>query len=375
MVIQDQNKSTSEVVSSAPSAATPLWPLLPKACGTGQAESFPSYMARLAAAHHISRFDLRELLDGLSERPKNQPVKIARGRLLDDDQTLVPVLIWATGRPELASFTLGSLPNALMCPSTLDVTRVRHCPECVRADQYPAAWTRILWEIDCGEACPVHNVLLASSACGSNSSRCAVHRVGFFPGVCRGCGAISFGCRPVALRAVAPDQCWIARKVGELIACATSGEQFASDSVFFGLESVLYAQWKTIANAERAMGLRAGRLSLALERGMRVNLRLLLLVCAHAGVEPISILRGNPVSCDPLVWGRVDFAKSRQTRRTRSQIEPELREILASNPDISVARLGRTLRVNAAMIDKMFPQEMQDLRVRRIERMQREKWL
>jgi hypothetical protein len=346
------------------------------ALGTDQCESIFSYLSRLATAHHVSMARLVANLDELTERKRSVAFAYrSQGKTCPDQDTLPFALVAATGRPEAARCTLGSLSGTIHFRGSFAFDKPRHCPACVTDAPFPKAWNRLLWEIRSVEACPKHNLLLVDSICGREPSDWVyLGERALRPGVCRHCGSLAYMCCSTQPRLASRSQQWVALEVGKIVAASSGGEQFCRETLFKGLFSALESNWPSWAAAERDMGLRAGRLSNVLTSEHPLDLKLLIGLCSHISVEPISVLRGNPrvvtVAVAPV---RIE-QRTRRRAKGNAEIEGAISQIIELNPDISIADLASSLGVNGDRLRQTFPKLVLEMREQHRFQIRRRRW-
>lgn len=156
----------------------------------------------------------------------------------------------------------------------------------------------------------------------------------------------------------------LAAEVGKLITAESGGEEFTPEAFCCGLEAAIRTGWANIATAECELGLSQGHFSAVLHSRQLLDLRLLLVICSHARVEPIDVLRGSlkvdDSEIEPL---QVDW-KRRRTTKSRRLIEREVPRILASAPDISYGAVVDQLGVAPERLERFFPGLANELRER-----------
>jgi hypothetical protein len=353
--------------------------LIPKALGTNQAESVFSYLSRLATAHHVSIARLLEYLGEIAGQKRFSSIAhLSQGKLCGDSEALISALTKATGRGEVAGCTLRSLSGVLHFRRTLShFQSPLHCPLCVEECTFPNGWNRLIWEIQCVDACVVHGVILIDSTCGRESGAW-VHPQGraLLSGVCRRCGTIAFRCKDRHVCDASSAQNWIAHEIGTLVAAASSGEVFSRNVLLRTTEEVVRLSWGSLAQAERSLDLTQGCLSHVFNSSHLFEFRMFVNICAQLGVEPISMLRGNPRTGKVMPDAFVAVARTSPRRaRTRAEIEVMLPEILAVSPNISFAKLISRLGVDGTRLKQRFPDIAREMRERHRYESRRRKWL
>lgn len=363
--------------TSSGSCSTRLYPMAPIALGTDQCESIFSYLSRLATAHHISIARLVQYLNEVAGHKHSRWfAHLSQGKTSHPGDILIPALIAATGRPEISGCTFESLSAVLHFRYSLRSDRPRHCPVCMAEVPFPSAWNRLIWEIQFVHACPIHDRLLVSSACGRRPDQWEYQSGrALRPGVCRYCGTIAFGCMPDQVRLATPTQRWVAVEVGKLIAAASGGEQFTRDALLHGLHTAIKTGWSNSAEADRALGLSQGHLSHVLRGISLLDFRLLIAISSHVRTQPISVLRGQlqavSMPIEPIVLER----ESRRAAKSKADIEKLLPATLAETPDITLTALAGKLGVAPGKLDQFFPELGFGLRERRLFLVQRRRWL
>jgi hypothetical protein len=351
-----------ETASSDANRPTLLYPLKPIGIGTDQCESISSFISRLALAHHVAIIHLIRYLDALIGRERADYNHL-QNMLADSNDTLVPSLIVATGRSELAECRLSSLASVMRFRKRPKIAKLRHCPVCLSEFRFPESWNRLIWEVDWVEACPHHNVLLAESICGHTREQwvCPGSRI-FRPGVCRFCGSVGFSCSRSRPRRASTAQQWTAVEVGKLIAAESGGEKFTVEALCEGLNAAIKLGWEgNLSATERTLRLNAGYLSAVLHSWQLIDVKVLFALCSHVRLEPISVLRGWPMPISATVQPlQVNLSRPRKSR-SKCELEFDLKNVLASNPDISFLALSHELGAADQRLKKIFPELATDM--------------
>ena len=148
---------------------TQLYPLAPIGIGSAQVESLGSYVARLAWEHSVAPEALVRHILGFNHAQSIRRTSVnSVSRHLGVDyfagmssstQRRVDVLETVTGQSNLAALTALRLGKTLSAFSILRYYAA-WCPVCLTDDIVP--YGRLLWEFECVDACPVHDLNLVT---------------------------------------------------------------------------------------------------------------------------------------------------------------------------------------------------------------------
>jgi hypothetical protein len=316
--------------------------------GTGQVQSLQSYLEHLALSHNMKP---RVLLETLL---RAYPLESFQGAI----QTMMKR--WsvhgnANLGPELKQ-RLELATGSCLDGSTLEryrsifgatsLTRldVAYCPCCVQEDE-GLPYIRLLWQVQCVTACPIHKVKLRlAKTCGAPASeRLPLQKRPTLGGVCSQCGSVGFKCVDETPLAADREEIWVAHQVASLIAVPREvSANFTPESFRQGLNEVVQSTYGgSVVRASRDAGL--SRASVCTwSRGAKPSLPWILQLCFHACADVVAMLGGSfQFSTEPWTAGRkievlprpytfagVDDDQIRERLRAAAQLAepPSLRE-------------------------------------------------
>ncbi|WP_186830405.1 TniQ family protein [Mitsuaria sp. TWR114] len=272
--------------------------------GTSEVESLRSYVQRLAFAHHLRP---RTLLERLVERhpfaatkvhPKHIPANWEIHGACAVGSELVERLSAATLQ-ELQISTMGRFGGVV---SQMQLTRggrdERYCPMCVlECDEGELPYGRLLWEVQCVEACHKHGVMLRTSdECGAPSTmelRSTARPS--LSGVCRKCGSVGHRCVTTELDGAGKGALADAQQVARLLALPCEiGHGISADSMRRGLRLVVDTHFNgEVVRPALAAGLSRGAICSWLKGSFSPSLPGLLRLCQLAGVGLVELLQGR----------------------------------------------------------------------------------
>jgi hypothetical protein len=278
-------------------AHTPLYPLLPKGLGTGQCENMSSYLARLAAQHHVSIQKLCGYLVQYDPQHRSiDPDKCATARIFDTTFPLIDALETVTGRQEVRFCSISPLRTVLHFRGRTSSESLRHCPECIKEDAYPQSWNRLIWDLPFVTACPIHLKRLVPSRCGRPTGDWIFpgHRV-LLPAVCRSCGTVGFQCNADAQcsRDATDSEIWVAEETAKLITAVTGGTAIDRELALECFNRIVRNCWGSVAQAERDIGMSQGTLRHVMDGTRKIGIDVLISVCSWTNTEMASVLLGE----------------------------------------------------------------------------------
>ena len=212
--------------------------------GTPEVESLRSYLQRLSIAHNISiRRMCSEIAGTHAQNPNFLDLAFhGTGPVLRD---FVENIGFSTGVPVHAA-SMGRFSEIFSSRGLVRTSRndFRYCPLCVlEPANLEVRHGRLLWEIPCVTACPVHRVRLQLSAkCGAAKSAWVpkTQRPNA-PAACAFCGSIGFGCHN-EYEMAGPGDLWVASEVGALLSMRNdSVSELRAGRVIAGVGAVVDA--------------------------------------------------------------------------------------------------------------------------------------
>jgi hypothetical protein len=355
--------------------------------GTDAVQSLRSYIEHLALDHNMKpRALLGTLLDvftfdGLSMELHRLLARWGIHGFAEVGYQLQARLESATG-VSLAGSTLSRFAGLFSAVNLTRSNEAVYCPCCV-ADSEPLPYGRLLWEVQCVAACPVHRVKLRSAkVCGGPASeRLSVARRPSMSGVCSQCGSVGFKCIAEAPVQASDEEVWVAEQVQRLIALSSEAVARCSPaSMRQGLVALVEEVYGgSVVRASREAGLSRSSVSVWVAGDFTPGLPWLLQLCSHARADVCALLDGSFKA-----MGAADEDHSAERRPMevihRRYERPELtdiqiRELLldaakeAEPP--STARFARRHCLNADVLRKRFVQESRALAAANSEYMER----
>lgn len=191
------------VVSDFPPISMParsvLYRLAPIAAGTARRESLDSYFCRLADAHCLTpqQLAMGVVLPKIDSSTGTRKSILSRNSVWQLScfngmgniaSTWVQCLEALTGYSGLAGCTLLSMQDCISRVGLM-ARKKRWCPECFNiGNGTEGAYGRLIWEIQCVTACPIHETRLVSVCGCSPNERQSPFRRKFLPHICKFCG-------------------------------------------------------------------------------------------------------------------------------------------------------------------------------------------
>jgi hypothetical protein len=290
--------------------------------GTAHVESLRSWVLRLAFAHCVKPRKLFEML--LERFPLEGPnIDLSEVLKLWDVHGSGGVAAKLRSRFEQATgvdlgpATLTSFSSLLAEQHLLQRGTGRYCPECVKED---GAHGRLLWEVACVKACPVHRVRLRdASVCGApKHEHLKLNARPRLVPVCSSCGSVAFACVADVPEAATEDEVWVATQVGRLLACGSeTAAAWSSEHICLGLHKLVERCYGGSGVKESASaGLSRSSVCTWRAGVYRPSLGGLVQLCHHAQADVVALLGGRCESAlardavDPLTLlnGRTETA-------------------------------------------------------------------
>lgn len=349
---------------------TLFYPQVLRGLGTGQVQSMRSYLEHLALAHNMRP---RALLKTLIERfPSDRVSESNLGTLMRNRiHSGSPVANELRRLLELA--TSNSLDGSTMdlyssVFASTGLTRksedLAYCPHCVQ-DTEGLPYMRLLWDVECVRACPVHKVKLrfvrSVASCGAaESERLPLAQRPSVGGACVGCGSLGYRCISAPSHAATAEEVWIADQVSRLLALpAETVGAFTPTSLQTGLQSLVAEVYDgSVVRASAHTGLSKSSVSTWV-RGARAGLPWVLQLCLHAGADVVALLEGNFSSLPTVADGphKVSPRTYRRAQHGAQDIKKWLNEAAAEQQPPSLREFGRRHGIHHDVIRRRFPHE------------------
>lgn len=344
-----------------------LYQVQPISVGQWDCEGLVSYLCRLANAHSVAVDDLVNRClspcsgyDFRTWRHFSWWNRSAAVSLFAPGRTerLETALAIATGLSAVRHLSLAALLPALDLAG-MAADGARHCPECLRERPYPAAFRPILWDVNVVTVCPRHAIRLAPSRCGSPPA----HYLGLWcrrqvPGVCARCGSLGLSCGGIPVERAAGVEMWVATQTGEMIAAVSGGEQFSPERVQQGVLAMATRIGEGRPYRAAAIcGFSKARLFDWINGNRRIKFAPLLALCAAAGSDIVSALRGQP---NYTVTGAFRYVCHRRPSERPSTVERRRAVLAALEAPAcpSVAIVARQLGIHRTTLERTCPNEV-----------------
>lgn len=334
-----------------------------KGAGTGQVESFRSYVPRLAREHSLTPFKLFELL--YEKYPMDAIGTSIRSTLTSwDVQTLAEKgnlvrerLERATG-VSLDGCSMSRFGEVFSARNLMRRSGWLFCPHCISEDD--GMYSRLLWDVQCVTACPRHGIyLLPIDACGKPEQRLTLNNRVNSSTACSTCGSVGYSCMNLKTEKATAAEIAQARVIEQLLSMGPLANQGVNtDSLRRGLRDLVASAFEnkpTVASVECGLT-RAGFRKWF--RGSNIPaLSGLLKVCERTGADITELLRGKYVQCSapshvvqgPEVLRRITL----DAVAVRAQLDAAAK----STPPKSLTSVALCLNVNMSKLKREFPEE------------------
>ncbi|NHQ84850.1 helix-turn-helix domain-containing protein [Iodobacter sp. HSC-16F04] len=369
-----------------------LHALKPMGIGSTDVESLTSYLCRLAVSHSVSLPSMAKLIAGTIQETLRENFDWHERQLSGISET---AHIWAsaismlTGVGSLDQLTLS--PWAQVIPAKGLITRqVRWCPDCFRDDTKAGheRYYRLSWNIGVVTICHKHHrpLILACPECGRVNQR---HKASYvIPGWCSNCGCCLAEQAAQDLDStyrVKPEEMWIARQIGLLLACQTSLELLPSATIVReNIRLIITGLDHGIgANFAKRIGVSKSSVHYWLNSGGLPTLNNLLQIAAHSGISLADLLTQPlknwtpPIDHPQIALDLGHMNKERLLPRVLDweKIKTELMVFARLPVPISVAEAGRRLEIDDRYLYLQANQEARVLGVRWKQYVARRKYL
>jgi len=277
---------------------------------------------------------------------------------------LRPRLESATGS-NLGSSTLETYANIFAATELSRMVKESvYCPYCLSNDA-GIPYMRLLWDVHCVRACPIHRVKLVPLRPAENCSACQSQRLPlaqrpFVRGVCSVCGQLAYRCSAACPEPAGREDLWIAEQVGRLLSAPASvREGFSCELLQLGLRSLVNGAYGgSVVRAATEAGLSRGSVSTWI-RGARAGLPWILQLCLDAGADVVALLNGEFVEMPEAP--RSSYKVSERTyslaETSGQDIEHHLRQAATQAVPPSLREFGRRHGVHFDSIRHRFPSE------------------
>lgn len=273
---------------------------------TGQVQSLRSYIQTLALSHSMKPL---ALLTVLAEREPLENLSTDHGELtkrwaihgFSEFGGQVRQRLERASDIDLKPATLAKFEGLF---SNMNLTRkgeAMYCPCCV-AEGEDLPYGRLLWEVQCVTACPIHKVRLRSGkVCGSEkSSWLPLQSRPSMSGVCTACGSVGFRCITEVAETALAEEVWVAQQVERLIAMPEGDVAKCSGATLLaGLKKLVegcYGNSSTRASVDA--GLSRASVHHWLSGKAVPGLPGILQICAHARADVTQLIAGKNVMVD-----------------------------------------------------------------------------
>ena len=342
---------------------TLFYSLALKGTGTGQVESFRSYIPRLAMAHSLTPFKLLELL--YEKYPMDAIGTAIRSTLTTwDVQTLAEKGTQVRERLEAATgvsldgCSMSRFQEVFSARNLMRRSGWLFCPHCIAEDE--GMYSRLLWDIQSVNACPSHGTyLLPTDACGKPELRLPLNNRVYSSTACSTCGSIGFSCMHLTTVKATAAEVAQARLMEKLLSLGPlTKEGVCRDSLRRGLRELVAGAFEnkpTVASIECGLTRSGFRNWL---RGSNVPaLSGLLKVCERTGADITELLRGKYVK----VRASSQVVKGPHVMRRLTldavAVRAQLVHAAMSSPPKSLTRVARELDVDPVKLKREFPAE------------------
>ncbi|MDA8246092.1 TniQ family protein [Acidithiobacillus sp.] len=350
---------------------TLFYGLLLQGFGTPEVESLRSYIQRLALAHNFKPRVLVELLIDkypLRSSKLNYPDFLKAWRLHGNSDISSQIL----SRCELATGTrleTSSLWRFHHILSDVYLARPgsgRYCPVCLEMSD-GLGYGRLLWEVDCVEACPRHKLKLRKTVqCGvEQGKRLPLNKRPMVLPVCSACGSVHFRCVDDRPEAATQAQVWVAENVESLLSLPIEvTNKMSLELLKSGLRDMVDKCYEgSVVKAALQSGLARGSVCWWLQGHSKPSLGLLVQLCLHAQADLVGLFSG--IYLERRLSGGFELIIKRHYQRrddvwrdVGSKLEAALHE---SSPP-TIAAMATRLGVNRRSMLERYPREVARLR-------------
>lgn len=334
--------------------------------GTGQVESLRSYVQRLALAHCLNPKHLFDLLEQRFpfDTCKSQSIQVLKNW---DIQTHSPRGLAFLSKLEAATtLSLGQSSlarfDSVVGPSDLLRKNWVYCPHCLAAGE---RYSRLLWDVQAVQACPVHQVRLIEVGCGApQEQHLTIPQRVSSACDCAHCGAAGFTCNQVSTLPATEQEVWVANAVSGMLAIPFD-ERLTTERMLTGLRAVVNDCFdgKPVRAALNS-GIARANVHYWLQGKFVPSLPGLLAICSRSGANLASLLMGEFVQNREPRPVALATQPKRQYRKASFSLEV-VRESLMNEANRpmprSVAALAVVHGTNHKRLRALFPEEVDAL--------------
>lgn len=308
---------------------------------TGDAQSLRSYIERLALSHNMKP---RGLLDTLLKEHPLEDLSADLHQLQKRWAVHGFAEVGAQLQSRLEAATGSSLAGATLMRykglfASVNLTRANdpvYCPCCVtESEGAELPYGRLLWEVQCVEACPVHRVKLRSAKlCGAQpEERLPANQRPSLSGVCIQCGSVGFKCLAKEPLPATGDEIWVASQVRRLLDLPIERvARCSAESLRTGLtELVKCVYGGSVVRASQQAGLSRASVYTWVAGEILAGLPGLLQICFHAKADVCALIDGVYRSLDSSPAEKSPPRRLQVVERTynRSELnDDQIRELL-----------------------------------------------
>ncbi len=334
-----------------------------KGAGTGQVESFRSYVPRLAREHSLTPFKLFELL--YEKYPMGVIGSSIRSTLatwdvqtLAEKGNLVRERLEAATGVSLDGCSMSRFREVFAAQKLMRKSGWLFCPHCISEDD--GMYSRLLWDVQSVTACPRHGIyLLPIDACGKPEQRLTLNNRVHSSTACSTCGSVGYSCMNLKTEKATVAEIAQARVMEELLGMGPLTKEGVSlETMRRGLRELVAGAFDnkpTVASIECRLTRGGFRMWF---RGSSVPaLSGLLKICERTGADITELLRGRYVqvrSPSHLVKGPNVF---RRITLDAAAVRLQLVAAAKSTPPKSLTSVARALDVDTAKLKREFPEE------------------
>ncbi|MDE2400175.1 MAG: TniQ family protein [Burkholderiales bacterium] len=338
--------------------------------GTPDVESMDSYLCRLAHEHCLRPKDLIETLIAAYQCEGISPGQ--RGRHLNHSklnghtrfgQQILNTLEQATGK-SLGASALSHLSSLFPGMHFANKCAPHYCPKCVQ-EESEHSHGRLLWQLNCVQACPRHRVRLRpTDECGAQAQKAlpSKHRP-WLPGVCPTCGTVGFRCFENDPQTATDDEVWVAEQMGRVVAQSHQPSvPWTEDSLRQGIAALVSARFDgSVVKASLTSGLSRASVCEWLGKRARPNLSSLVQLAYQAEADIVSLLDGRYLlSPTSGAKGKAVQLTNRQYRRSKTNLEEARIALIAAcdaYPPPPISEVAKLLGINRRTMRTKLPQE------------------
>ncbi|CAN0626736.1 putative TniQ protein [Burkholderia multivorans] len=332
-----------------------LYRLTPIGMGTARRESLASYVCRLAHQHCFTPQQLAQafvlpLINSARGKVKNarqcnsawqESSFCGVGAVADSWTQCLEELTMAPG---LRGLTFLSLQDAVS-PVGLMARRKRWCPQCLlETSEVGAPYGQLIWELDCVEACSIHETRLVSRCSCAAGVRQSRFETKFLPHICKSCGQFLSEASSLAERAT-DREIAIARVVGRWLDSDVFDNQIQRNylSKFITEATIRCADGKA-AWLANILGVGKSLLHGWMHGTNLTEFPRIVSIALRLDCDIADIFQANPERLRPMEIPPAPYKRGVHPRRSDgSALDRKLEELLNQSESISVAEAAKLL--------------------------------